>query len=358
MSIRVALDVTPELIGATGVARYSRELRRALVQRADCEVRAFALSRRSQPVPDGVRHIPVPLRVAHASWKAIGLPRAEHLAGPVDIVHSLDLIPPPTRRPLVVTVHDLVTSELPGLHSARSEAMQREQLRSLRRAMVVLTVSGAIAEALAEHGVESDRIHVTPNGLTPLPPPGEPSLPGAPFILAVGTLEPRKAHDVLIRAFAASGLDHMRLVFAGPTVGREAELEALAVELGVSARLTILGRVEDAELAGLYRQAILLCMPSLGEGFGLPVLEALASGLPVVASALPAIREVAGDAAVLVPAGDVDAMAAALKRVATDPALLARLASEGPARAAAFTWQATAAATVAGYQAALRRHYP
>ncbi len=355
MTLRVALDVTPELIASTGVARYSRELRRALERREDCEVSAFGIGRRSQSVPEGVRHLGIPLRVIQAGWAVFGWPRAEQISGTADLVHSLDLIPPPTRLPLVVTVHDLATAELPSLHRERARRMQGRQLAALERAAAVLTVSQAVANSLIDGGLEPVRIHVTPNGLTTLPAPAEPPIPEGPFILAVGTLEPRKAHDVLIQAFAAARLEDPRLVFAGPTDGRQGELENLASSLGVGDRVTILGPVADAALAGLYRRATLLCMPSLAEGFGLPVLEAMAAGLPVVASDLPAIREVAGEAAVLVPPGDVDALSLALADTVRNAQLRETLRHRGSERAAAFTWEATAEATIGAYRAALER---
>jgi len=355
MRIRVALDATPELIASTGVARYSRELRRALERRPDCQVRGFALGRRSEPVPDRVRHIPVPLRVIDAGWRAVGRPRAEQLSGPVDLVHSLDLVPPPTRLPLVVTVHDVVCGELPSLHPGRARGAQERRLASLERAAAILAVSRSTADELVDRGVDPDRVHVTPNGLSRLPPPPPDSPhPGGRFILAVGSLEPRKGHEVLLRAVAMAGLQDVKLVFAGPTAGRAATLRSLARELGLGERLRILGRVDDRVLSGLYRDAALLCLPSLGEGFGLPVLEALGAGLPVVASDLPAIREVAGEAAVLVPPGRPDTLAGVLRRVLGDPRLAARLRELGPARASSFTWEATAEATVAAYRAALQ----
>jgi glycosyltransferase involved in cell wall biosynthesis len=355
VSPRVAFDATPELIASTGVARYSRELRQALERRGDCQLAGFAFGRRSEPVPSGVRHVAVPLRTIHLSWRAWSLPRAEHLTGPVDLVHSLDLVPPPTRVPLVMTVHDLVTSELPALHASRARRMQQAQLDGLERAAAVLTVSRAVADSLVDRGVDAEKIHVTPNGLTRLPEPAGTPLGGEPFILAVGTLEPRKGHEVLINALAASGLAGVGLVFAGPTAGRADELERLARQLGIGERLRILGRVDDALLAGLYRDAKLLCMPSFGEGFGLPVLEAMAAGLPVLASDLPAIREVADDAAVLVAPGDVDALAAAITDLIGDQQLTTRLRQNGHKRASAFTWDATAQATVRAYIAALAK---
>lgn len=356
MRIRVALDVTPELIASAGVARYSRELRRALERRDDCHVAPFALGRRSQPVPDRVRHYPVPLRVVHGAWRAIGRPSGEQLAGPVDVVHSLDLVPPPTRRPLVITVHDTVTRDLPNLHSRRAATLRQRQLSALRRADAVLAVSASTAQSLLDSGVDAGRVHVTPNGLTELPAPGSSPVSTPGFLLMVGTLEPRKGHDLLLRALARTGLDGTEVVFAGPTNGRTEELRALAAGLGVERRLTILGHVEDAVLARLYRDAALLCMPSHAEGFGLPVLEALAAGAPVIASDVPAIRELAGDAAVLVSPGDVDGLARALERMVADDRLRAELRRRGPERARAFSWEATAEATVRAYHSALGRH--
>jgi glycosyltransferase involved in cell wall biosynthesis len=354
VTLRVALDVTPELIAEAGVARYSRELRRALERRSDCTVVPFAIGRGGNQLPPQARHVHVPLRIIQSGWRSLGLPRAEHIVGSVDVVHSLDLLPPPTRCPLVVTIHDLVTSELPALHPARSRRMQRLQLEALERAAAVLTVSGSTAEALRARGVDNGRIHVAPNGLTRFPTVDDPPVPPGPFVLAIGSLEPRKGHDLLLRAVATAGLGDIRIVFAGPPVGRSEQIEALAVELGLADRLLLLGTVQDSVLAGLYRDALLLCMPSLAEGFGLPVLEAMSFGTPVLASDLPALREVAGEAAVFAVVGDSDDLAHKLGRVVSDEQLRSRLAHEGRARASLFTWDATAEQTFQAYRAALR----
>jgi glycosyltransferase involved in cell wall biosynthesis len=355
VDLRVALDVTPELVGTTGVARYSRELRQALERRNDCTILPFAIGRRSQEVPSGVRHVRAPLRIIHPMWRAFGVPRAEQIAGPVNIVHSLDLLPPPTRHPLVVTVHDLVTSELPGLHPARSRRMQRLQLAELNRAAAILAVSRSTADALAARGVGVNRIHVTPNGLSPFPASIDPPIPRERFFLLVGSLEPRKGHELLLQAAAKEGLEEVRIVFAGPELGRADHIRAVAAELGLGDRLILLGPVEDAVLAGLYRNATALCLPSYGEGFGLPVLEAMSFGTPVVASDLPALREVADNAALYVAPGDSDGLARELRRIAGDGALRERLARQGKARSTLFTWDATAEATLRAYRAALRR---
>lgn len=352
-ALRVAVDVTPELIGTTGVARYARELRRALERHPDCTIVPFAIGRRSQAVPQGVRHVPIPLRVVQGLWRSVGAPRAEHITGPVDLTHSLDLMPPPTRGPLVVTIHDLVTSELPGLHPSRSRRAQHLQLLGAARAAAILTVSQATAQALVNRGVNEALIHLTPNGLSRLPRPVAPPVLGGPFLLVVGTLEPRKGHEILLRAVAQDGLEQLRLVFAGPPAGRSSDLNALATRLGLEGRLTILGKVDDAVLAGLYREALALCMPSFGEGFGLPVLEAMSFGTPVLASDLPALREVAGDAALFARPGDAHAFAHELRQLVSDQHLRHSLARKGKERASLFTWDATAEKTVQAYRDAL-----
>lgn len=200
--LRVAFDVTPELFAATGVARYSRELALALERRPDCSLRRIAFGRQTHPLPPRTVHLRIPLRAVHLAWGTLGVPRAESLSGPVDVVHSVDLLAPPTRRPLVVTMHDVVALERPDLHHRRSAALQRSRLAALSRANVVLCVSQATASKLVARGIDPTRIRVVPNGLTALPPPVRVELPPGAFVLAVGTLEPRKGHEVLLRAFA------------------------------------------------------------------------------------------------------------------------------------------------------------
>lgn len=356
MSLRVALDVTPELAGSTGVARYSRELGRALERRRDWEVVRFAIGRGPVPVPVDCRHLTVPLRVVHPTWRLLRFPTAERITGDVDVVHSLDLVAPPTRAALVLTIHDLVTSEFPELHPRRAVRAQQRRLAQLQRAHAIVAVSKSTADALEALGIGDGKVHVVAEGLTALPEPVDPPVPDRPFVLTVGTLEPRKGHELLIRAFAEAGLEQVGLVFAGPTAGRSRELLDLASRLGIADRLTILGRVDDATLAGLYRDATVLCMPSFAEGFGLPVLEAMAAGLPAIASDLVALREVAGDAAVLVPVGDIGALTRALELTLGDQALRARLRAAGPPRAAGFTWNSAAEATIRAYEFALAAH--
>jgi glycosyltransferase involved in cell wall biosynthesis len=297
----------------------------------------------------------VPWRVVQGAWRRTGLPRAEHLVPSADIVHATSLVPPPTRRPIVSTVHDLAALDHPELHPRRSVDQLRAQVDALDRSAVVLTVSHTTAAALEARGFPADRIVVTPLGVTPRRDTGL-TPPAGRYVLAVGALVPRKGLDTLVRAMAAVPPD-VRLVLAGPAGGAEPELRALAAAPDRAGRVEFLGAVDDATLAALYRGASLLCFPSVSEGFGLPVVEAMAAGVPVVASDIDAVREVGGDAVVRVPVGDVEAFAAALSALLDDDDRRGTLAAAGRERAGLFTWEATAAKTIEAYEraAATRR---
>lgn len=346
----VAFDVTPAIVGTSGIARYVTELGRALDARG-VHLYRFAVGRALRAVPPRTRHLRVPLRAVRRAWQLAGLPRAETIAGGGELVHATAIVIPATRHRFVSTVYDLAPLDHPELHTRHAIDELRAQVARLRRGGVALAISDATAAGLASHGVPGERIVVTRLGAPALPAPGRASTPG-PFLLAVGELRPRKALDVLLDSLARPELDGMRVVLAGPPGAAEASLRAQAARLGLASRVTFAGPVDDTALAELYRDATALCFPSVAEGFGLPVLEAMAAGAPVVASDLDVVREVAGDAALLVPARDRDALAFALARVATDTALRARLAAAGRARAATFTWAATAEATIAGYELA------
>ena len=286
------------------------------------------------------------------SWNCTSRPKAETIVGGADVFHSTDLAIAPSRLPTVATVHDLVALEHPGLHSRRAAAQQRARLAGLDRARVVLAVSHATAKALVDHGVDAGRITVVPNGVTPLPEPGPAPVHG-PYLLAVGEVMARKGYDVLVRAFARAQLGPARLVIAGPAGASTPELVALARKVGVDDRLVLLGAVGDATLSSLYAHALALCFPSVAEGFGLPVLEALAAGLPAVVTDIAVLREVAGEAAVFVAPADEAAWTAALAEITEDADLRSRLAAMGPKQAARFSWTDTAAATLGAYRQAL-----
>lgn len=321
------------------------------------ELARFAIGRGSHASPSMTRRFRLPLTVMRRMWPIVPFPRVERLCGPVDLVHVTDLVPPPTRRPLVLTVHDLDAVAHPELHSRRARSLQVAQLAAARRhADLVIANSATTARALNAHGVDPERIRVVHLAGAELPAPDPRLVPDAPYFLAVGTLDARKGLDVLIDAFSRAGLDGVRLVLAGPDGHRAEMVRAAAEACGAADQILVAGRVTDAELAALYRGALAYCLPSRAEGFGLPALEAMSAGAPVIASDLPVVREIVGRAGRIVPVGSVPAWIEALEVLAGDDATRARMSLEGRVVSERFTWSATAKATVAVYEEVIAGH--
>jgi glycosyltransferase involved in cell wall biosynthesis len=341
------IDATPVTSSNTGVARYTSELIRALPE-AGAVVRPYAVGRGTHPAPPGTVRFRLPERLIERWWRSTGVPRIEHLIKGADLVHATGLEPPPTRLPLVMTIHDVLAVTRPDLHTEAAVARQRRHLAALGRATVVLSVSQTTADDLVRLGLSADRIEVTRMACAPLPSPAPVPGVGPGFVLAVGELHPRKGLDVLIRSLVRA--TEVTIVIAGPDAGAGPALARLASELDVDRRVRFVGRVSDAQLAWLYHEAMLLAFASRGEGFGLPLLEALGAGLPVIASDLPVFREVAGEAAMFFPVGDPAALGSAMAHLARDGAARRDLARAGLDRARGFTWEATAEATVACYR--------
>jgi glycosyltransferase involved in cell wall biosynthesis len=350
-ALRVAYDITPAISGRTGIARYVNELAAAL-ERQGVELHRFAVGRSTFAPPPGISRSRVPARCLVPWWRAVPWPSAERLARGGDLVHATGLLVPPTRRPLVVTVHDIAAVRHPELHPRRHVRQSQALLRKLERAAAIIAVSQATAADLVDLGVSPDRLVVAPLGVVALPDPGPVSGLPARYILTVGETSPRKGYGVIIQALARVG-STVELVMGGPPAGDEERLRALAAELHVTAHVTRLGAVTDAMLAGLYSNALALCFPSVAEGFGLPVLEAMAAGVPVLATDIAPVRELAADAALYLPGDDADAWAEAIEAVAGDPSLRDRMSTKGRERAAVHTWERTAEATLDAYGLAL-----
>lgn len=349
--MRIGIDVTPALSGVTGVARYTASLVAGL-RDAGLDVVPFAIGRGPGTLPDATRRLRVPLRIVQRAWD-LGAPvRAEHLCGEVDVVHSTDLMIPPTRLPLVATVHDVAAIEMPELHSRNAIRQTRQRIDGLHRASVVIANSQATADALERVAGVQDAV-VVPLAPYPLPPPAQESPFGWPFLLSVGEITPRKDHVTLVRAFATAATGSLRLVVAGPAGSASNQLAAEIATLGLGERVVLTGRVDDATLSGLYHHARALCMTSREEGFGLPIVEAMQRGLPLIVSDLPALREVAGPAALFAQPGDVAAFASAIESVLTDEARAAGLREAGRTRGRHFSLERTVAGTIAAYEQAL-----
>lgn len=332
--MRVAVDVTPLHGTVTGVGQSVRGLLGALPDAApDVEVVRYLLARRATKVPAGVL-----VRL----WAKGDFLGGERFVPPSDVVHGTNFVVPPVARPSTLTVHDCWCAREPGRCPPVVEAAVQTVQRAVERgAWLHVTTEWGAQEVREVYGAE--RVRVVPLGVPPVPPAGPPPIDGR-YVLALSTIEPRKGHESLVRAFASIAGDHpeLKLVLAGadgpavPDVEREIE----AADLGE--RVVRLPYVDDETRAALLRGAWLLAQPSLYEGFGITPLEAMSVGVPVVATAAGAVEEVLGDAAVIVPVGDDDALADAIVRVAMSEDLQHDLVTRGHDRAAIYTWDACA----------------
>ncbi|HEX5876826.1 MAG TPA: glycosyltransferase family 1 protein [Actinomycetota bacterium] len=410
--MRVGLDATPLLGPRTGVGRYVAGLAGALATLAGPEPEELALvpfswrgtrdlpavaSQGTGDVPGVARDGPrvrygrrrAPARLLQAAWARLPWPPVEWLSGPVEVFHGTNFVAPPTRRAAtVVTVHDLTYLRFPEMVTDASARYRDLVPRALRRGAVVCTPTAAVAtEVAAEYGLPPDRLVVTPLGVDPSwrqATPPDPSwlathgLPGR-YLLFVGNREPRKNLTGLLTAYRqllstrVTSPPRVGGVGTGPTAGEGAGTTTAPAAGGVPPLVLVgppgwgetldtaglpagavhtPGYLPELDLVRVVAGAAALVVPSWYEGFGLPALEALACGVPVVASDLPAHREVLGDQAELIPPGDPAALAAALARVLDDPGGEPVRAARR-ARAAGFTWENCAQATLSAYRLAL-----
>jgi glycosyltransferase involved in cell wall biosynthesis len=365
-AVDITIDATPLLGRRTGIGQYVAHLLGELpaaASRRGVEVgfRATTWTARGGALtglPSGVRQVGprLPARALRAAWTRTDLPPIETLVGRTDVFHGTNFVSPPTRRAReVLTVHDLTYVDHVETVSAESRAYARLVPRALDRGAHVVTPSAAVAARVREvYDLPAERVSATPLGVSAAWFEARPADPawlaarGLPrdYVVFVGSLDPRKnlprlldAHAVLRRADP----DVPDLVLAGPA-GRD---ESLTGRRGVH----LTGWLEDDDLRALVAGAGALALPSLDEGFGLPAVEALAAGRPVVVSRAPALLEVVGPHGFDAPASDVAGLADALARAVAAP-------DEEPDRAARrrwaqqFTWARTAELTLDAYLAA------
>lgn len=347
-----------------GSGSYIQELVGALADRPDVSVTGLAArhpdsDRRALPVP--VRRSGLPRQALYPAWNRLRRPRAERIAGPVDVVHATTWAVPGTRAPLVVTVHDLAFLAEPEHFTPRGNAFFRRALALVEaEAARVIVPSAATADACAAHGLDPARTVVVPHGVRT--DPGAAGRVGAwraerglhrPYVLWCGTLEPRKNVEGLLSAFAGAvraGAD-LDLVLVGPDGwGATADRVRTAIAAVGPDRVHLTGRLSDPDLQTAYAGARVFAFPSLREGFGMPVLEALAHGVPAVTGAGTPMAEFVGGGGLLVDPRDPDALADAVLAAAGPEH--DRLAAGALAAAAGRTWADAAAATLGVYRAA------
>jgi glycosyltransferase involved in cell wall biosynthesis len=334
-----------------GTGRYSRELAAALARRAPSGasvvgVTAWHRSLSAAVVAgvEGPRRLVLPRRPLIAAWQ-----RGLGPGGQGDVVHApTPLAPPRRRRPLVVTVHDAVPWTHPETLTPRGVRWHRTAVeRAARTADLVVVPTNAVADELRRHvPLRADRLRVVGHGVSSdlaVPVDAEErarrlELPER-YLLTVATLEPRKGLSVLLAALASPEAPDLPLLVVGQPGWGGLDPLAEAARLGLGDRVRVLGRVPDADLAVLLDRATALVVPSRAEGFGLPLLEGMAAGTPVITSPDPALVEVGGGAAL---AAEDAELARALRQVAEDAQLRARMVAAGRERASSYSWDGAA----------------
>jgi glycosyltransferase involved in cell wall biosynthesis len=378
--VRVTLDVSAAAQGRGGIGRYSARLAEALRAVPDVALSLLYNGPRQTRLASELWDLParrVPLR--SKPWRAgvalthlARLPLDRWLRGS-DLFHATDhLLPFLRRTPTVFTVHDLAFLERPETHLPSNRAYLTLMMpRFVRAATAIIADSEATRRGVLRHyGVPSDKVRVVHLGVERAFRPVEGAAArarvaarydlAAPYVLFVGTLEPRKnvrglllAYRRLLQGWADTGQEVPHLAIAGARGWWYRELFRLARAQGLDGVVRFLGRVADEDLPALYSAAAAFVYPSLYEGFGLPPLEALACGAPVVCSNRASLPEVVGDAALQVDPTRTGEIAAALERVLTDGELRGALRARGLARAAEFTWERTGAETARLYREVL-----
>jgi glycosyltransferase involved in cell wall biosynthesis len=367
--IRVAIDATPLLAERTGVGTFAEGAIGAISRLDSVELLAFAITWRGRDalldvVPPGVGtcRLPMAARPLHRAWSRLDGPVIEWWTGRVDVVHGTNFVVPPAHKAAeVVSVHDLTMIRYPEFCQPATLQFPEMIRRALRRGAMVHTDSRIVAAEVVDLlGAPAERVRVVPCGVRPEllsgSHPGQPrERCGRPYVLALGRTEPRKDLPTLVRAFdaLAGGHPDLELVIAGPAGWAEGPLVAAIDRAQYGDRIRRLGWVDQARRAALLRHASAFAYPSVYEGFGLPPLEAMAAGVPVVTTDGGSLPEVVDAAAKIVPVGDPEALAVALATVIDDEAERGRLISAGRCRAAEFTWERCAAGLVGVYHDAI-----
>lgn len=363
----IGIDYTAAYEQSAGIGRYVRELVRALAALDTATpYRLFVAGATRQRLPalPGPNFTWRPTRVTPLwfarLWYRLQLPLpVESFTGRVRLFHATDFTLPPTLpgTRTLLTVHDLSFVRAPETTTPVLKAyLDAVVPRSVRRATHVLADSQATKDDLiALYGTPAEKITVLVGGVQPeFQPVTDPArraavrrrygIPDHPYIFSVGTVQPRKNYARLIAALAALGptYEDFHLVIAGGHGWLEGPIYQAVHDHGLEERVHFIGFAHDEDLPALYSEAVCLAYPSLYEGIGLPVLEAMACGTPVLTSAISSLPEVAGDAAILVDPYRVEAIAEGLRQLLGDATLRAELVARGLRQAARFTWEGAA----------------
>jgi glycosyltransferase involved in cell wall biosynthesis len=358
--MRIVVDVTPLSRPRTGIGNYFRGMLAGLAESAEGRHELVAFGPTGpwgrQRIRDALDGLPVELRLpllprAHwwrTAWSRLGRPPVETFVGRLDVFHFSDWMYPPQRGGLrATTIHDLVPLRFPDWVEQATVRMHGPKYVHGAKTCDRIFVNSAFTrgEVVELLEVPEERIVVAHPGIDPaFGPDGDRADLGAPYVLSVGTLEPRKNLPTLVAAFSHVRKRHPELTLA------IAGLEGWGERPVEAAGISLLGYVSDEELARLYRGAAAFAYPSRFEGFGIPVVEALASGVPAVVSTHPSLDEASGEAAIRADPEDPRAFAAALEWALEAGS---QIRERGLAHASRFTWRACGETVLSGYESAL-----
>ena len=307
-----------------------------------------------KPIPESMKivHSSFPRQILYEMWNKLNIPKAESIVKSIDLVHASGGAIPPTDLPLVATIHDLSWREQNDWFPPRGRRFAETWLHKARKAERIICPSKTTFNDLVEAGFDEKRIRIVPLGVRTRNIDKQ-QIEGllkensinTPFVLWVGTVEPRKNIPTLLQAMQQ--IPEIPLVLVGPK-GWESDLQSLIASTGD--RVKIIGEVDEVTKHTWYQAASVFCFPSLMEGFGLPVAEAMSHGTPVVTSSTTATAEVAGDSALLIDPKSADAIAEAITEILHKSELSEELSEKGLERAKKMTWENTALATADIYR--------
>ncbi len=373
--MRITIDYTAAIRQGAGIGTYVRNLVGAMLQQDSSNQYTLLTSGQSSsehPFPEAEnvrgRSIFLPDRYLNVLWYRWRVPLPATLfSGPTDIYHGPDFVLPPLGKQVkkVVTVHDLAFLEHPEYAvPSLADYLRKVVPEAVNSADVVATVSGEVSRTLSKHfQTPAEKMIVIPNGVSPqFHRRTDPLLLSAtqhkfglkyPLVLGVGTMEPRKNHMGLIKAFYQAQQKKggpAMLAIAGGQGWLYEETKQLVAELKLEKKVRFLGRVTDLELILLYSMADVFAFPSFAEGFGIPLIEAMACGAPVITSNVSAMPEVVGDAALLIDPHNIDELATAISNLLENEQMREELRAKGYQRAREYTWEASAQKMLHIYQ--------
>jgi glycosyltransferase involved in cell wall biosynthesis len=365
MTTRVAFDMTPTIGTRTGIGNVVSHLYDAFVDQS-VSITPYTLSYKarsfSDTLPANNVFINIPARLLLPMWKYTNFFSLDKQLGDVKVVHATNYLAPPTKKKLLITIHDLTMIKYPELVTPTVRALAPIIKRRLTQGAHVHVPAVAIKDDVLHYlgnDIEAEQIHVVPFAATELPE-GKTSqrieslIDGDPYVLSIGAIEPRKNLARLIASFQSvlAQHPHMRLFIVGPDGPARAEIDLQLAKLSHDARdrITITGRVSDNDRTLLLRHAAVVAYPSLYEGFGLPLLEAMTAGVPVVTTKEGSLTEVGGNAVHYVDPLDVDDIARGIVDVLDSADLRDRLITAGKSQVQKFSWENTAKELVAIYE--------